>query len=425
MATAFVYRRPFDYRRPQPQWLLLRPDLDIAATAAALTLAGQQATAVIGRSITATAPALALNGQHAAVNATKVVSATAASLILTGRTAAVSVSTPDPLFIYRELPMLVPMPRAGVYRAGFTVRRVRVPAFFPALISSGNLDIAASRGTLTLSGVPAAVQFDEALRLWALQEALRTALLRRRIGFREIRDTSPWDQRIVQFTIPTSNLTAYAGVLTLTGQQSTLLLSRNIVAQAAALAIGRPAAAVRLAKQIAATAASLTLAGQNARVATGRTITGVHAALTLAGQTSDTDLDKAIVAGAASLTLAGISASFGNNRNVAGNVAVLVITPRVATPRIEKAVAALAAALSLHAQTANAALSGSLAAHAATLTLSGHTGQVDIERIVHAAVAELSLDARQALIEGSLAVIVQVGRRTVRVRARNSTITVH
>lgn len=422
MATSFVYRRPFVFRRPPPSWLLLRPDLSITAGSAALVLAGEHATLGSGLAVVATSASLVLASHAATVTSGLTVLANAGTLGLAGQQASVSFIDTT-AFTFRDVSSLVPELRGGVYRRGFTVRRARPPIVVPRQVTSGAFD--ANRAQLTLSGQPATVSFDETTRLWVLQYAVRAALARRQIAYRPPLDMRPWDARIAQFTVPTQDLTAYAGVLTLSGQQSTVLVSRGVAAQVAQLSIVRPAAAVRLGKSISANAAALTLTTHQARVATGRTVSGTEESLALSGQQASAHLDRGIQSNAAHLVVAALAGSLGTQLNVSASVSVLAITGQQATPRVEKAVAALTAALSLNAHAAAAQISGSTSANAAELTLSGQTADIQLVRLIEAAIAELSLDARTALIEGTQAVIVQIGRRTVRVRARNSTITVH
>jgi hypothetical protein len=422
MATSFVYRRPFDFRRPTPQWLLLRPDLDITAGTAALVLAEQQATVTGGLIVEADSASLALAAQTATISSGLTVLANAGTLGLAGAQASV-VFLDTTAFTFRDVPPLVPVLHGGVYRRGFTVRRARPPMVVPRQVTTGIFD--ANRAQLTLSGQPATVDFDETTRPWMLHEAVRAALARRQIAYRPPLDMRPWDARFAQFTVPTNNLTAYTRELTLTGQQSTVSLSRALAAQLAAVALTGPRAAINFGKAIVASAAALTLTGQQARVGTGLTVSATVAALVLAGETSDTDLDKSIQASSASLVMSGLVASFGSHMNIAASVSVLALTGQAATARVEKAVAALAAALSLNAHAASTGLSLSIDATAAELLLSAHAGETQVERLIQASLAELSLDEHQALVEGTQAVIVQIGRRTVRVRARNSTITVH
>jgi hypothetical protein len=422
MATPYVYRRRFDYQAPRASWLLLRPDLSVTGSVAALAITGQQSTIPHGLAVLASSQALTAVGQASTVASGLTVIGQVGTMTIAGASASLNFADTT-AFTYRDVPILIPQVRLGVYRRGFTVKRSRVPIVIPRIVSTGL--IAANRAELTMSANTADVVFQEQIRLWVLQEAVRSALQRRQLAYRAPLDMRPWDNRVFQFTVPTSNLTAYMRPLTLIAQASTVALSRAAAAQVAQLIITRPTAVVRLAKAISANTAAMTMAGQTARIGTGKTVTSTVANLAIAGQAASAKLGRAISANAQSLVITSLTGSLGANLNVNARVTVMAITGQTASRHLDKAVSALAAGLALDVYAATAQVSAGIPAAVAELIMEGKPADLFLLRQVNAALVQLSIDEQRALIEGTQAVIVQIGRRTIRVRARNSTVTIH
>lgn len=417
----WVYRRPPDYRAPATPWLLLWPKADLAvdANADALALTGQAAEVSLSTG-TQTA-ALTLAGERASATLAKQVAALEQALALAEQQANVVLKLVGS-FSMRDVPGWTPDPYGGVFRRGYQLRPARRSAFFPTVQTDGN--IAATRWSLTLAGEPAAVQFVQTTRSWILTEAVRQRALR--YAWQPLPlDTQPWDERVVQFRVDPSVLTAYADMLTISTQLAVARISRNVQTVLEQLSLTAPAAAVRVAKQIAATSAALTLAGQASRVGTGATILAIEDALALAGVDVVLELDRGISAQAGNLVIAELVASLGTDLNLAASVAALTIDGQTATVEVEGAISALAAELALAGVDAAVSLGGELDAGTAALSLAENAAQLDFERRVMAAVNSLAITHQQAIISGTQAVIVTVGQRTVRIRARRTTITVH